>query len=530
MHKDKDAARTTDFLPGVFAELQALYRKAIALFETVPLATESPPASTGSAAAPRSTALNPSAAQISDAAAIGNELRQWAGLILTFLERYSAEMSRRFMESVDLLLTYVLFQRTGQGISEELWRHLFRRESQAVVLTLTDLLQQCAGAFTILGTRRILPYAEFTLKVRRNASGSYLAEAHCAQGEAEQSFAFPYDERDLETFLLRYCRPQAPTVRGWVPTPLQPFSHFGQKLFDALLSGEVRDLFHRARQHAAVSEMGLRVKLRLGMVPELGGVPWEFLFDGRDLLCLSLMTPITRYLDSGSSVRPLATAPPLRVLVTASVPEGTQTLDIDAERQRMLRALAPLIALGALQVDWSPDGRLRTLQRMLRMAELSGKPYHIWHYIGHGRFDNEKGSVLLLEDTAGRIAPATGFELGTMFGTYPSLKLAILNACEGARAGREDGLSGAAVALVERGMAAVIAMQFEITQETAVLFSEEFYSALVDGIPIDSAVTEARRAIFFEGNPAAWATPVLFMRSDDGILFDLSPLQHDEMR
>ena len=37
--------------------------------------------------------------------------------------------------------------------------------------------------------------------------------------------------------------------------------------------------------------------------------------------------------------------------------------------------------------------------------------------------------------------------------------------------------------------------------------------------PIDAAVSEARKAVFTEVNEVEWATPVLFLRSDDGELF-----------
>src|SRR5262249_52094338 len=82
---------------------------------------------------------------------------------------------------------------------------------------------------------------------------------------------------------------------------------------------------------------------------------------------------------------------------------------------------------------------------------------------------------------------------------------------------------GVSAALVERGISAVIGMQFEITDSAATVFSGEFYAALVDGLPVDSALTEARRAVFFQPNWSEWATPVLFMRVSDGRLFDVRP-------
>lgn len=220
-------------------------------------------------------------------------------------------------------------------------------------------------------------------------------------------------------------------------------------------------------------------------------------------------------------IRPLMVTPPFRILVTTSSPKNVTKLDIEAEKKKLEIALTPLIALGLLQIDFTPNGTLRSVQKMLRTAEAQNKPYHVWHYIGHGAYDEDAGnSVLLFEDDKGLGNLITGFELGTLFNSYPSIRLALLNACEGARSSKEDLLSAVALSLVDRGMPAVIAMQFEISDEAAIIFSEEFYGGLVDRLPIDAALTEARRAIFLIPNQIEWATPVLFMRSENGEIFD----------
>jgi hypothetical protein len=65
-------------------------------------------------------------------------------------------------------------------------------------------------------------------------------------------------------------------------------------------------------------------------------------------------------------------------------------------------------------------------------------------------------------------------------------------------------------------------MQFEITDRAAVVFGGEFYAALADGYPVDSALAEARKAIFADQNDVEWGTPVLFMRVADGRIFDVA--------
>jgi hypothetical protein len=67
----------------------------------------------------------------------------------------------------------------------------------------------------------------------------------------------------------------------------------------------------------------------------------------------------------------------------------------------------------------------------------------------------------------------------------------------------------------------VIAMQFEITDQAAVAFSQEFYMSLADGMPVDVAVAQGRTAVMTRVNVVEWATPVLYLRSQDGQIFDL---------
>jgi len=363
-------------------------------------------------------------------------------------------------------------------------------------------------------------YKDFVLKVSRGTEDTYLVEAQGPTGgEARSHFRLPFDRKDLQIFLLQVGHPRRTVVRGHVPSPLQPTVDFGSKLYDAVIIGEVRDLWIRAQADGDREGYGLRLKLRLAGAPELSDLPWEFLYDGRDFCALSSSTPLVRSLDLATPARPMQVALPLRILVTISAPQDVPPLDVEAEQANIEEALAEVE--DRVQVDFT-DGTLRTLQRTLRQARQEGQPYHAWHYIGHGGFDPQtEDSVLVFCDGAGMSSPVGGFQLGTLFKSYPEIRLALLNACEGARSDVDDPFAGVAAALVERGIPAVIGMQFEISDEAATTLTSEFYRALADGLPVDAATTEARRAVFFLPNWVEWATPVLHMRAPDGILFDL---------
>ena len=76
--------------------------------------------------------------------------------------------------------------------------------------------------------------------------------------------------------------------------------------------------------------------------------------------------------------------------------------------------------------------------------------------------------------------------------------------------------------LVQSGIPAVVAMQFEISDQAAITLAHEFYAALSDSYPVDAALAEARKAIFAQNNILEWGTPVLYMRTGDGRIFDIA--------
>jgi hypothetical protein len=126
-----------------------------------------------------------------------------------------------------------------------------------------------------------------------------------------------------------------------------------------------------------------------------------------------------------------------------------------------------------------------------------------------------------MEDEHGRARLVAGQELGSLLHDHRSLRLAVLNSAEGARAGRSDPYSGIAQSLVQQGIPAVVAMQFEITDDAAITFEHVLYEAIADGYPLDAATTEARKAIYADGNLTEWGTPVLYLRAPDGRIFDI---------
>ena len=361
-------------------------------------------------------------------------------------------------------------------------------------------------------------YAEFRLRIERGSrQGSYRVEASAFGASRGGTFRRPFTDTDLENFVLKVGRTRRGVRR--IESPEWDLAKtFGSKLFGALIHGPVAELYREAYAQARASKQGLRITLSLTDVPEVGAIPWEYLFDDPNFLSISTSTPVVRYLDLPHPRPPLSIELPIRILGLISAPTDYPALDTAAERAKLEAALKPLVDAGAVSIEWLEEANLLALAKRLRPDT-----FQILHYIGHGGFDDASGQgALLLEDGDGHSRVVSGEQLATVLHDKTSLRLVFLNSCEGARNSVDDPFSGVATSLVERDIPAVIGMQFEITDRAAVLFASEFYAMLAEGQPVDAAITEARLAIFADHNDVEWATPVLFLRVADGRLFDVT--------
>ena len=364
----------------------------------------------------------------------------------------------------------------------------------------------------------MLEYRELKIRITRDAAGNYRTYAEGPSGNASGVFVPPFSEEELGELVGQISDQVGRARRRRVERPESSLAkHFGGELFDALFDDEIRDVYNGSLRAAEDQRKGLRLTLALKETPELMMVPWEFLYDEPNFLAISDLTPIVRYLELRRSRDPIQIERPLRILAMISSPSGVIELDVERERENIDRALARLKADGAVDITWLEEATLDELQRC-----LMGGPFHVFHYIGHGEYDHDQeDGVLLLEDERGRPDPVTGENLGATLANHTSLRLAALNSCEGGRTADDDPFAGVATSLVQCQIPAVIAMQFEITDRMASIFSKWLYESLAAGFPVDRALAQARLAIFNQRSGLEWGTPVLFMRVQDGKIFDV---------
>jgi len=222
------------------------------------------------------------------------------------------------------------------------------------------------------------------------------------------------------------------------------------------MASEVGAYYRTSLNEARKQKKGLRLRLRIE-APELAALPWEYLYDEAegDYVGLSTETPLIRYLELGRPQEPLIIEPPLRILGMVASPHDFPELDVAGEKQLMTEAIEQLVEAGVVEITWLKGQTSDALQD----AMLEG-PWHIFHFIGHGGFDEEAGEgLIVLADADGNEHRLGATQLGRLLNGHSSMRLAVLNACEGARASETNLLSSTGSFLIGRGIPDVVSLQ-----------------------------------------------------------------------
>lgn len=320
---------------------------------------------------------------------------------------------------------------------------------------------------------------------------------------------------------------------------LESIEALGRELYQGLCRGSLGEFLRSALQHAEARGMALRLRLGtddLGML----SLPWEFLYDEtrNRLFATDQDSPLVRYLSDYGTFgppRPLAAALPLRMLMVVPAVDG---LDVQAETDRVRDALMQGDLLGR-QIQLSQlNGSHEpvTIQRLRDVLQEDAEGFDILHFSGHGDTARGRGHIRFNSSAGGEKWISSGTFARTLKPytarqTRRPLRLVVLNACEGGisapKAYGVRSLLGMAPALIQNGVAAVVAMQYQILDVAALSFARSFYRAMVLGTTaglVDAAITDARQGLAaeFEGH-RSFATPVLFLHTVDGLIFNLPP-------
>jgi formylglycine-generating enzyme required for sulfatase activity len=288
----------------------------------------------------------------------------------------------------------------------------------------------------------------------------------------------------------------------------------GSELFRAVIAGEIQRLWDTSLSQTRSKGLGLRLRLRLGEVPGLEEWPWELLYDRShgQFLALSQDISIVRYLGNPTQPSGEKIRPPLNVLVIIANPADCSRINGEGEWELLNRDLGRLVEDGAVLLNRLQTPTLPALEQAMNQS------WNVIHFVGHGQFKLGQGS-LLLENASGRRQEVTGQKLRVLLEGQKELRLVVLNACVGARTSSENPFAGVAQSLVRLGLPAVVAMRSRVSDRAALAFAGRFYKSLVEALPVDTALSETRRAMHAGSEDLEWSTPVLYMRSG-GIVID----------
>ncbi|MCB0037213.1 MAG: CHAT domain-containing protein, partial [Anaerolineales bacterium] len=294
----------------------------------------------------------------------------------------------------------------------------------------------------------------------------------------------------------------------------QDLKAFGKRLFDFVFTRGISHLYVRYREALLDSGKGLRLRLQIDP-PELNVLPWEYLYDESSdtFIAKQTPTPIVRYIQQPYTPSFLSAAGKLKILIVIASPGNYPTLDIEFEKSKIVEALAYIQT--KVEIKFLEHATSFTL-----FQEIQNFDPHAFHFIGHGRYKNGEGS-LLLEGQDGQAIPLAADQLADLLYNRQT-KIVILNACQtAAKSEHASAFNSVAQALVYKRIPAVFAMQFAVPDSLAVLFSQVLYEQLAIGKPLDQAVTEMRIAasVINGEEHGAWGIPVLYMRAPDGYLW-----------
>jgi CHAT domain len=198
-------------------------------------------------------------------------------------------------------------------------------------------------------------------------------------------------------------------------------------------------------------------------------------------------------------------------LLFVSKPPVLGNLDSGVEQAAITKALKGLEDRGLVKLCWTTSGTFDELKRRLIGGD-DNESWDVMHFIGHG----DVGRLAMEVEGSTGVEWVDAAILKGFVAAPTGPQLVVLNTCKGAQGTSGDRFVSTAQKLARNGaVAAVVAMQFEITDVMAIYFSSSFYGYLADKQPVQVAMTATRLDLQQKGL-TEWISPVLYMQNKDG--------------
>jgi hypothetical protein len=286
---------------------------------------------------------------------------------------------------------------------------------------------------------------------------------------------------------------------------------------------DVREFYLRARAATEAEDRKLHVRLHISAPARFHALHWETLRDpttGTPIATRSNVL-LSRYLSSPDwRPVPAQAKHDLRALVVVA---GPQDLDSFAPNGRALREVRVDEELARAQTALADVADISTLiggaATLDRMLESLDQGVDILYLVCHGALIDDVPR-LFLEKPNRETEVVDGRKLVERLSELERRPtVAMLCSCQSASVGNEiwsadeGGLSALGPRLAATGVAAVVAMQGNISMTTAETFAPAFFADLARHGIVDEAMASARRSV---RDHRDWWVPVLFSRLRSG--------------
>ncbi|RRR70887.1 MAG: CHAT domain-containing protein [Candidatus Viridilinea halotolerans] len=259
-------------------------------------------------------------------------------------------------------------------------------------------------------------------------------------------------------------------------------------------------------------------------------VPWELIAlpwqggDRDDFLLLDATITLVRQVRGAGVQRPPQLRQPLTVQALLADPLDGEPIDYAPTYAALEQTLTPPVAAASW---YAGVGTLSALAERLRLHSPQ-----VLHLLCHGQeatlSAGAKRHDLIFTHEDGQQQRVSAFELAPLLSLAPQLQMILLQACYSGStppqtsksATDSDSVVGArraiesiALALVRKGVPAVVAMQGQVAQDAAAIFIQTLYSELQRGQHLDGAVAAGRLAMHAAGSALDWSLPVVYQGS-----------------
>ena len=301
---------------------------------------------------------------------------------------------------------------------------------------------------------------------------------------------------------------------------------FGSLLYRYLLGRPVGSWIESAIDALAYGDR-IRLELSFPAKPpysRLAAIPWEYLYqpaqEGKNgfFLASDPRIVLSRYIPLSTGEARFTPVEDLRMLIVISQPNDRQLGQVMYDD--VLTAITDWAKQNRVAVSVLHNPTAGTLQKAI--APPGGQGPHLVHFMGHGEFDPERGEAMLaLVASNGGTDWVPDQRLAELFSrasVAPSV--VVLHSCEGGRADFSLSFAGVAPQLARSGVRFLVAMQYAVTNETAIAFSTSLYKNLTADKDIDAAVQESRweiSGLSDNRDPRLLGIPVLYTQSRGGL-------------